>query len=80
MDDAAPRAVRLSAFRRVERLPGAVHPALYRVAYDCGCGETHLGLLSHADLDYAPLGDVETEFRNLLTGRTAPSNRGGPSD
>jgi hypothetical protein len=66
------RGVRLSAFRRLERLPGAAHPALYRVAYDCGCGELHLGLLSHADLDYAPLGDVETRFRNLLTGRTEP--------
>jgi hypothetical protein len=64
--------VPLSAFRRLERLPGAVHPALYRVAYGCPCGETHLALLSHSDLDYAPLGEVETAFRNLLTGRDEP--------
>ena len=35
--------VPLSSFRRLERLPGAVHPAVYRVAYDCPCGEQHLG-------------------------------------
>jgi hypothetical protein len=64
--------VRLSAFRRVERLPGAAHPAVYRVVYDCGCGEPHQGLVTHADLDYGPLAPVEVEFRNLLTGRTEP--------
>jgi hypothetical protein len=62
--------VPLSAFRRLERLPGAVHPALYRVEYGCRCGDQHAGLLSHGDLDYGPLGEVETEFRNLLTGRS----------
>jgi hypothetical protein len=64
--------VALSSFRRLERLPGAVHPAVYRVEYDCGCGERHLGLVSHDDLDYGPLSTVEVEFRNLLTGRTEP--------
>ena len=33
--------VPLSAFRRIERLPGAVHPAVYRVEYDCACGVVH---------------------------------------
>ena len=62
----------LSAFRRLDRLPGAVHPAVYRVEYDCACGDVHLGLVSHSDLDYGPLAPVEVEFRNLLTGRTEP--------
>ena len=64
--------VPLSSFRRLERLPGAVHPAVYRVEYDCSCGDRHLGLVSHDDLDYGPLSTVEVEFRNLLTGRTEP--------
>ena len=38
--------VPLSPFRRLERLPGAVHPAVYRVEYDCTCGSVHLGLVS----------------------------------
>jgi hypothetical protein len=62
--------VPLSAFRRLERLPGAVHPAVYRVEYGCRCGEDHAGLVSHGELDYGPLGEVEIEFQNLLTGRT----------
>ena len=64
--------VPLSSFRLIERLPGAAHPAVYRVTYECTCGEEHLGLVSHADLDYGPLATVEVEFRNLLTGRTEP--------
>jgi len=64
--------VRLSAFRRLERLPGAAHPAVYRVVYDCACGEPHQGLVTHADLDYGPLAPVEIEFQNLLTGRSEP--------
>ena len=31
--------VALSAFRRLVRLPGAAHPALYQVEFDCGCGD-----------------------------------------
>jgi hypothetical protein len=64
--------VPLSSFRRLERLEGAAHPAVYRVAYDCPCGEQHVGLVSHDDLDYGPLGRVDVEFRNLLTGRSEP--------
>lgn len=64
--------VPLSAFRLLERLPGAAHPAVFRVEYDCPCGDRHQGLVSHDDLDYGPLHPVELEFRNLLTGRTEP--------
>ncbi|MGH3049135.1 MAG: hypothetical protein ACRDLK_03175, partial [Gaiellaceae bacterium] len=48
--------VALSAFRRIERLPGAAHPAIYRVQFACGCGEDHDGLVTHDELDWAPLG------------------------
>ena len=60
--------VPLSSFRRLERLPGATHPAVYRVLFGCGCGDDHLGLVSHGDLDWAPLGAAaEVSFRNLMT-------------
>jgi hypothetical protein len=62
--------VALSSFRRVERLPGATHPALYRVTFACGCGEEHLGLVAHDDLDWAPLGGTAQEaFLNVMTAR-----------
>jgi hypothetical protein len=63
--------VRLSAFRVVERLPGAAHPALYRVSFDCTCGEEHPGLVTHDELDWAPLGlaDDEGAFVNLMTAK-----------
>src|SRR5919199_5600181 len=61
--------VRLSAFRRLERLPGAAHPAVYRVRFACSCGQEHLGLLSHDQLDWAPLGFHEIPFINLMTSR-----------
>jgi hypothetical protein len=61
--------VTLSAFRVLERLPGAAHPAVYRVSFSCSCGDEHPGLLSHDDLDYAPLGLQEGEFLNLMTSR-----------
>jgi hypothetical protein len=65
--------VRLSSFRRIERLPGARHPALYRIEFGCGCGEEHPALLTQADLDCAPLGlDAdETMFVNLMTSQRA---------
>jgi len=61
--------VRLSAFRRLERLPGAAHPAVYRVEFECSCGEHHPALVSHDELDWAPLGLVAGTFVNLMTSR-----------
>ncbi len=61
--------VALSAFRQLERLPGAVHPAVYRVRFACGCGEEHDGLLAHDELDWAPLGINGGLFLNLMTAR-----------
>jgi hypothetical protein len=62
-------AVRLSAFRRLERLPGAEHPVVYRVSFACPCGEEHPGLVAHDDLDWAPLGFEAGSFLNLMTSR-----------
>jgi hypothetical protein len=62
--------VKLSRFRRVEQLPGAEHPAVYRVEFSCGCGADHPGLVTHTDLDLAPLGlRDETPYVNLMTSR-----------
>lgn len=62
--------VRLSAFRQIERLAGPAHPAVYRVAFACGCGDEHVALVSHDALDWAPLGlDPGTAFVNLMTSR-----------
>ena len=62
-------AVALHDFRQLERLPGAAHPAVYRVRFACGCGDEHPGLISHDDLDYAPLGLEEGRYLNLMTSR-----------
>jgi len=60
--------VPLSAFRLLERLPAASHPAVYRVLFECRCGREHVGLVSHDELDWAPLGTASNvTFRNLLT-------------
>jgi hypothetical protein len=64
--------VRLSAFRQLDRLPGAAHPAVYRVSFSCRCGDEHVGLLAHDELDYAPLGLGEGLFLNLMTDRLEP--------
>ena len=61
--------VALSSFRRLERLPGAAHPAVYRIVFGCSCGEEHVGLVSHDELDWAPLGLGESVFLNLMTSR-----------
>jgi hypothetical protein len=62
--------VRLSRFRRLEQLPGTQRPALYRIQFECGCGADHPGLVSHDDLDWAPLGlQDDTSFVNLMTSR-----------
>jgi hypothetical protein len=62
-------AVPLSSFRRLERLEGTGHPVVYRVEFDCPCGAAHPGLVSHGDLDWAPLGFHAGRFLNLLTAR-----------
>src|SRR6266508_1404878 len=61
--------VRLSAFRLLDRLPGSAHPAVYQVTFDCGCGDEHEGLVSDAELDWAPLGLAEERFLSLMTAR-----------
>ena len=62
--------VALSRFRQLERLPGAAHPAVFGVRFECGCGEEHPGLVSHDELDWAPLGLGSGEsFLNLMTAR-----------
>jgi hypothetical protein len=64
--------VPLSAFRTIERLPGAVHPAVFRVTFACACGGQHDGLVAHDDLDLAPLGLAAGDFVNLMTSRLEP--------
>jgi len=64
--------VRLSAFRSLERLPGATHPAVYRVRFACACGSDHDGLVAHDELDWAPLGLAGGSFLNLMTARLEP--------
>lgn len=65
--------VRLSRFRRIDELPGAHNPAVFRVDFECGCGHEHPGLVTHDDLDWAPLGVHDgTPFVNLMTSRREP--------
>ena len=64
--------VRLSAFRYLERLPGAAHPAIYRVTFDCSCGGEHDALVPHDELDWAPLGIDGRVFVNLMTAKEEP--------
>jgi hypothetical protein len=64
--------VPLSAFVSIEELPGAAHPALFRVRFSCSCGSEHDGLVTHEDLDWSPLGLQAGEFFNLMTARIDP--------
>jgi hypothetical protein len=62
--------VTLSDFRRLERLPGAAHPAVYDIEFACPCGAEHHGLVTHDELDWAPLGlGAGVSFLNLMTDR-----------
>ena len=62
--------VRLSGFRRLEELPGPHHPAVFRVDFACGCGGDHPGLVTHDQLDLAPLGfEDDSTYLNLMTSR-----------
>ncbi len=65
--------VALSSFRLLERLPGATHPAVFEVRFDCSCGDLHPGLVSHEDLDLAPLGGQAGAFVDLMTSRVLDS-------
>ena len=64
--------VALSSFRRIEQLPGAAHPAVFGVEFECGCGGHHPGLVTHDELDWAPLGLQEGVFLNLMTAKLDP--------
>jgi hypothetical protein len=59
----------LSAFRVLEHLDGTAHPAVYKVTFACPCGGQHDGLVSHDELDWAPLGVADVAFFNLMTAR-----------
>lgn len=62
--------VPVSGFRVVRRLRGAVTPAVFRVEFDCDCGDRHEALVSHDRLDWEPLGTESTEtWVDLVTGR-----------
>jgi hypothetical protein len=64
--------VALSAFRTIDRLPGTAHPVVYRVRFQCACGDEHDGLVAHDELDWAPLGLEGGMFLNLMTSRVEP--------
>ena len=59
----------LSAFRIIDRLPGAAHPAVYKITFSCDCGDEHEGLVAHDDLDWAPLAGGDVSFVNLMTSK-----------
>ncbi|MCW2955170.1 MAG: hypothetical protein JWO69_39 [Thermoleophilia bacterium] len=62
--------VAVSSFRVVRRLRGATSPAVFRVQFDCDCGDRHEALVAHDHLDWSPLGTDSTEtYMNLVTGR-----------
>jgi hypothetical protein len=59
----------LSAFRVIDRLPGAAHPAVYKITFSCECGDEHEGLVAHNDLDWAPLAGGDVSFVNMMTSK-----------
>jgi hypothetical protein len=61
--------VPLSRFRVFERLPGAAHPAVFKITFFCDCGTEHEGLVTHEELDWAPLAGSDSSFLNLMTAR-----------
>ena len=66
--------VTLSQFVSVSRLAGAQHPAIYCVRHLCAaCGGAHDALLTHEELDHAPVVGPPTgeQFWEPLTGRIA---------
>jgi hypothetical protein len=61
--------VPLSDFRTLEPLEGTAHPVVYHVSFACSCGDEHPALVSHGELDWAPLGMHSGTFLNLMTSR-----------
>jgi hypothetical protein len=61
--------VPLSRFRVFERLPGAAHPAVFKITFSCDCSTEHEGLVTHEELDWAPLAGSDSSFLNLMTAR-----------
>lgn len=61
--------VPLSSFRTFERLPGAEHPSVFKVTFECRCAGEHEGLVSHYELDWAPLATDALSFFNVMTSR-----------
>ena len=61
--------VSLSSFRTLEPLAGTGHPVVFCVRFACPCGDEHDGLVSHDELDWAPLGLQDGLYLNLMTGR-----------
>jgi hypothetical protein len=59
----------LSAFRVIDRLPGAAHPAVYKITFSCECRDEHEGLVAHDDLDWAPLAGGDVSFVNMMTSK-----------
>jgi hypothetical protein len=59
----------LSSFRAIERLPGPKEPAVFRITFACDCGEEHVALVTHGELDWEPLGAAATGFFDLMTRR-----------
>ena len=62
----------LSVVPQLEPLAGTAHPVVYRVRFACPCGDEHDGLVSHDELDWAPLGLEGGVFLNLMTSRVEP--------
>ena len=63
----------LSDFRVLERLPGTAHPAVYKVTFACLCGHDHEGLVTHDELDWAPLAGCDMPYLNLMTAQVEGS-------
>jgi hypothetical protein len=63
----------LSAFRLLDRLPGASHPAVFKVTFSCECGGEHEGLVAHDELDWAPIAGSDASFVNLMTSKVEPA-------
>src|SRR5256886_13657548 len=64
--------VAFAAFRTFEPLAGTAHPVVYCIRFACPCGDEHDGLVSHDELDWAPLGLEGGVFLNLMTSRVEP--------